>query len=102
MAICKKCNGPFSDQEFRAGFTCCEYCGEINTKCLIHHHAESVAVGWVLHASVEDASGQVGKLTDEEIEYCSQRENRLMVRKLLVRELNKRVAAKVKKAGVLP
>lgn len=63
---------------------------------------ESRPVKWVLYSSVQDAKDHVGELTDEEIEYCGEKENRLTVRRILERERNRRIAVKVMEANILP
>lgn len=88
MAICKKCQRPFSDQEAYAGFTYCEHCE--TTSCTTHNAQESKAVRWVLHSAVEDARDWKKNLTDEEIEYCLSKESRVTVRKMLEAEKRKR------------
>lgn len=53
------------------------------------------AVNWVLHSAVEDARYWHKRLTDEEIDYCLEKENRVTVRRML--ETEKRRRAKVSK-----
>ena len=63
---------------------------------------ESKAVSWVLHSSVEEARYWHKRLTGEELDYCLSKESRITVRRMLQRELNRRVTSSVAKADIIP